>query len=315
MEKCQTVSKKRSGFTIVELLTVMSVIAILISLLVPALALVHDFANELQQAAQFHSIEFAIDMFVAESGYATYPPSDDNQFALTQPPAPWYPDPFAYGGAQKLAEALVGWDLLGYHPKSAFRSDGENLDTQQNIYQVYQTTRLNLEERKGPFIELESANAFRMGDLYQTLTPVTGTGTGFYADSYVLCDVYKKNRYSGKKTGMPILYYRARTNYFDQDYLNPTSPPAPLVDATDDDIYDYHDNMNLLALGTPENGTPHILAGDDTILDWERFELMILNDQVTTIKKPYRAGSYILISAGKDGLYGTADDIMNFKKD
>ena len=42
---------------------------------------------------------------------------------------------------------------------------------------------------------------------------------------------------------------------------------------------------------------------------------MILNKQVTTIKRPYRAGSFILVSAGKDGLYGTADDIFNFTKD
>ena len=33
------------------------------------------------------------------------------------------------------------------------------------------------------------------------------------------------------------------------------------------------------------------------------------------IKRPYRAQSYILISAGKDGLYGTSDDITNFKQE
>jgi len=41
---------------------------------------------------------------------------------------------------------------------------------------------------------------------------------------------------------------------------------------------------------------------------------MILNPQVTAINRPYRAGSYILISAGKDGLYGSPDDIFNFDK-
>jgi prepilin-type N-terminal cleavage/methylation domain-containing protein len=310
MEKCQRVSKKRSGFTIVELLTVMSVIAILISLLVPALTKVHDFANELQQAAQFHSIEVAIDMFVAESGYGSYPPSDDNQPDLN--PGPLGADPFAYGGAQKLAEAIVGWDLLGYHPKSAFRSDGRNLDTTGTSVVVYGGTRQNIEERKGPFIELENANAYKMIDIYQAPAP-------FYDDSYVLCDVFRRNRYSGKKTGMPILYYRARTQHFDQDstviHVAPPPPAAGLP--TEDDIYYYCDNMNLLALGTPENGAPHILVGDDSPNDWDIFESMILNTQITppAPQRPYRAGSFILISAGKDGLYGTADDVMNFKKD
>lgn len=314
MEARERFFERGSGFTIVELLTVMSVIAILIGLLVPALNLVHDFANELQQSAQFHSIEVAVDMFVANSGYGTYPPSDDNQFDLNPPPAPLGPDPMAYGGAQKLAEALVGLDLLGYHPESAFRSDGQNLDTLGQVYRVYpqpgMATRKNIEARKGPFIELENANAFRMAEIYQN----TGSfDPNPLTSSFVLCDVYKKNRISGKKTGMPILYYRARTTYFEQRSDRVLPPAGP--DNIDDDIYYYRDNVNLLALGTPENGSPHILDGSDLPADWLRFEDMILNKDITTVSRPYRAGSYILISAGKDGLYGTADDMTNFKKE
>jgi len=32
-----------------------------------------------------------------------------------------------------------------------------------------------------------------------------------------------------------------------------------------------------------------------------------------TVVRPFRADTYILISAGKDGLYGTKDDICNFE--
>ena len=42
---------------------------------------------------------------------------------------------------------------------------------------------------------------------------------------------------------------------------------------------------------------------------------MIVNEQVQTIRRPYRADTYILVSAGKDGDFGTADDIFNFEKD
>ncbi len=310
MEKWKSASKKRSAFTIVELLTVMGVIAILISLLVPALNLVRDYARELQQRAQFHSIKVAIDMFVANSGYGTYPPSNDNSMAPLNPV-----DPTPYGGAQKLAEALVGWDLLGYHPDSAFRSNGTNEDRLGVQYLVYDpTTRVNIDERQGPYIELENANAFKMGDIY------TNTGA-FDPDNYVLCDVFAKQRtglgavggtvYGGKKTGTPILYFRARTEFYDQDSTMATPPLAGI----DDDIYYYRDNVNLLALGTPDNGSPHILDGSDGAADWLRFEEMIVNDEITTMRRPYRAGSYILISAGKDGLYGTADDLTNFTKE
>ena len=304
MEKWKSASKKKSAFTIVELLTVMGVIAILISLLVPALNLVRDYARELQQRAQFHSIEVAIDMFVVESGYGTYPPSNDNSIAPVDPV-----DPTPYGGAQKLADALMGQDLLGYHPRSGFRSNLMGYDTLGNPQQIYDVGIQNLPEREGPFIEGENANAYMLGDIYANVM-------GFNQLNYVLCDVYAKKRtlavnQTNKKTGMPILYYRARTEYFDQDstYVLPPAGPAEI----DDDIYYYRDNENLLLLGVPENITLlHPIA--DGLTDWLDFENIILNTEITTIKRPYRAGSYILISAGKDGRYGTADDITNFTK-
>ncbi len=78
------VSKRRSGFTIVELLTVMAVIAILIALLAPALTLVRDAAKEVQQKAQFHSIDVGIGLYNGVEG--SYPPSSEN--ALAPPPVP-----------------------------------------------------------------------------------------------------------------------------------------------------------------------------------------------------------------------------------
>ncbi len=307
MEK-KTVSKK-PAFTIVELLTVMSVIALLIGLLVPALSLVQDHARELKQRAQFHSIQVGIDMFVAEAGYGTYPPSSENAISND----PWA-DPAPYGGAQKLAEALVGYDLLGYHPESSFRSDGLTTDssvTPPQIVPAYPAspTRRDLEQRVGPFIDLENANAFKIGDVYRNYGALN-------PDNYVLCDVFAKRRHSGKKTGMPILYYRARTEWYDQSWDSPSVPaPANMPGGIEDDIYYYPDNFQILDLGMPEDpSVRHDLA--DGVTDLRDFEEMILNPQIprNTLRRPYRAGSYILISAGKDGRFGTADDITNFNK-
>jgi len=82
------------------------------------------------------------------------------------------------------------------------------------------------------------------------------------------------------------------------------------------DIYYYADNWNLLGLGV-NAGFSHGYYPEehpicDGIGDFLDFENMILNPYVTTVHRPYRADSYILISAGEDGVYGTSDDITNY---
>ncbi|MEN8128559.1 MAG: type II secretion system protein, partial [Planctomycetota bacterium] len=256
--------KRKKGFTIVELLTVMGVIAVLIGLMVPALALVKDYSKRIQQKSQFHGIDMGLQMYTTELG--SFPRSDDNSLIV---PAP--ADPSGYCGANKLAEALVGSDLIGFHPNSDFRSDGTNdvPDTINggtqlvNVYNTqgtagWQTGQENIDVRKGPFVELENANAFRIDEVYAAApgAPFAANFATFDAQGnavtlypLVLCDVYaqKRSGTGSKKTGTPILYFRARTQYSQQNYSIDT-------DYTDD-IYNYDDNVNLLSLGMPNDGT------------------------------------------------------------
>jgi hypothetical protein len=53
-------------------------------------------------------------------------------------------------------------------------------------------------------------------------------------------------------------------------------------------------------------------AAPYALVDPVRFYKNTLSDKITTIPRPYRADTYILISAGYDAEYGTADDICNF---
>jgi len=322
------VEKKADGFTIVELLTVMGVIAVLIGLLVPALNMVKDFSREIQQKAQFHSIDVGLELF--KNDFGVYPESKENSYPPTNPVDPDY-----YSGAHKLAEAMVGLDLLGFHPKSGFTSSGFNdldglgglapvqiYDPVNGIYlpPIYEETgQQNIDNRK-KYMDLEHANAFRMEDIYRNWG-------SFDRLNFVLCDVFAKKRQSGKKTGMPILYYRARTAFKFQDYLTNTIGGNDTDPATNDDIYNYWDNERLLALGDADQGSTvyHPLRTGTVANDLETFEEMLLNKQVQTatqtagfpqgIKRPYRDDSYILISAGKDGLFGTSDDVLNFTRE
>ena len=292
-------SSRKAGFTIVELLTVMSIIVILIGLLVPSLNMAKRFAKKVKQKAQFHSIEAAIELFSSEfDGY----PDSDAQDPVNQ----------EYCGAMKLAEAMMGQDLMGFHPDSVFRSDG-TIDGTANtrLYGLLETDpgyESNLKARKGPYLPLENANAYKIGDLYENTR-------GFDPDTaVVLCDVYTRvtHRSTGKKVGMPILFYKADTS---NSRHNPLTPDDP------ENIYNYRDNHELLRLGQPWDPPPggplHKLFVDPDANppepEGKRFYWNIKNEQITTADRPYRADSYILISAGFDGEYGTSDDVCNFE--
>jgi len=278
-------SNRKAAFTIIELLTVMSIIVILIGVLVPALSNVRKYAQKVKQMAQFNSMQSAIELFNNEND--GYPPSG----ALDGAGQP-------YGGAMKLCEAMMGRDLLGFHPDSAFRADGMDVSGTRDIYL---STRENLNARLGPFLQLDNANAYMLVDIYGS-----GQTAPFQENVFVLCDVYTRQMRTGIKTGMPILYYKAETS---NNLHDPNTAPTPQDNMGN--IYNYWDNHALANLGKPweEAGkaTTHSLS------EPTRFYRNTRNDRILTIRQPYRNDSYILISAGYDGEYGTADDICNFE--
>jgi len=216
-----TRTSKKAAFTIVELLTVMSIIIILIGLLVPALNMVKQYARRVRQKAQFHSIDVAMELFNNE--WDGYPDSDAQDEAGQD-----------YCGALKLCEAMVGQDLMGFHPDSHFRSDCEDgagnplYATPTNGFDPAATDPDNLKVRR-TYLQLENVHAYRLWNIYGK-----GGGTApFDEDLFVLCDVYNRVRNvdTGRKIGMPILYYRANTSNTMHD------PNGTLPTDTDDNDY------------------------------------------------------------------------------
>jgi hypothetical protein len=70
---------------------------------------------DMRQRAMFMAIEGELELF--HNTFGKYPPSDGND--VTGLP---------YCGAMKLAEAMLGRDLQGFHSKSVFRGDGMDRD-------------------------------------------------------------------------------------------------------------------------------------------------------------------------------------------
>lgn len=304
MRACKQNKRGRGGFTLTEMLTALAVIAVLLALLIPALSMVQKKAQVVKQRAQFHAIEVALEAF--RSDWGDYPPSEYNMAK--------------YGNGSvasfRLAEALIGGDGLGFHPNSVFYQDylfdmdGDGtIEAGELVYHATsdlggETAEQNRAARKGPYLELETANAVKLQDIY-------GSDTGSLSGTmFVLADAFpKKMKATGKEVGMPILYYRANVNQIgmDPDRANWSTNTYNLNDS-------YAAGTGIISLTVPFQ-TPktfHDLnedASDDGI-DW--FYKVIANPNFTSPPRPYRANSFLLQSAGPDGLYGTADDLFNF---
>ena len=288
--------RKKTGLTLVEILVVLGIIALLLGLLLPAMTTVKNSAKEVKQKAQFSAINLALVTF--KNDYGDYPPSNCPITGVGSD----------YSGAQKLAEALLGWDLLGFHPKSAWRADGLDAGGGNGTYDPLKTRDLNgdgvpdtLKERKPMYLDAETANAFKLGD------GTTGVRTGLFtttaplaADTYVLCDVFNMKKVvlpNGKtmSAGAPILYYKANTS-------------GALIR----DKYKVWDNDSIVYLKYQADTTITQPLGQ-TADSYQYFYDYITDPKtIGTVPQPYRPDSYILISAGLDGIYGTSDDIRNF---
>lgn len=317
----RTIKKdKTAGFTLVELLTVIGVIAILLAFLIPALTSVEKTALKVKQRAQFHGIEVALEAFHSDMG--DYPPSAYSSI---------YNDgTTVYTASQRLAEALVGRDGFGFHSDSRFNATGTDKYGNPLYYPGIATLTqpeidANMAKRKGPYLELETANAVRLSNLYGTGAQNLPTALSATADtSYVLADMYKitKNLKTGKLTGSPILYYKANRNKIQHDLADANINPA--VNQCTYNVYDSigagtstDSIVDLRPLSFPQGSTarhpmsPFSLSGGGAALFYQQ----TLNPNFTNPPRPYRADSFILQSAGPDSLYGTADDVFNFDQE
>jgi prepilin-type N-terminal cleavage/methylation domain-containing protein len=311
------------GFSLVELLTVMAIIAMLLGILTPALRTVRKIAKDTTQRSQFHGIDVALEMFDGEND--GYPISTAKNIAGKLSTT---------NGAHHLAEALIGRDMLGFDPQTNW--DAKKDETILDIYASAKKgssaaqIQTSVEHRKGPYLASENVEAFQTGQLYANCDLVYD---GNVSPSPLLTDTYRIKTVvlsNGKqvKAGTPILYYKADT----ASQKFPANPyAAEIIDANaKDSIYDSRDNEELIALGyMMDQGEGHQhhfdrlgLAGtivhtkykDAADHDGRQvFYKTITNPKMTSQVRPYNMTSYILISAGADGIYGTRDDICNFQ--
>lgn len=289
---------RRKGLTIIEMITVLAIIMILAGLLVPAVNMVRKKAKETQQRSQIAVITLGLEAWKEDFGI--YP--DSNEYTTgTSVEA-------TYTGAQKLAEAMVGRDLRGFHSQADLSNATgvPGADPESEDYYLMDGTNYsddviqeNLELRLDPYIDIETARAYSVSSsstqgLFDKADPLN-----LATDTVTICDVF--DRFSVTlsdgtvlRAGMPLLYFRA----------NPSNTLSEV-----DDYYDFGDNYAMVEAA---QNAAELDGGflEDPDVDFYEF---IRNPAVGgSGTYPYNADSFLLISAGLDGIYGTRDDITNF---
>jgi len=219
-------TEQLKGFTLMEVVTAIVVIAILMSLLMPALSQVKKIALETRQKAQNASIGIGIEVY--KNDFGEYPPSHGSNPANCSSRQ-------AYCGAQTLSEAMFGLDLLGFHSESVYNPDDSNDPV------GFYMNDPNLEHRVGPYLDRTNIGVFTPYQIFERNT----CSEGLEPSRYLICDVFTTvNRTVGRKiykVGTPILYFRANESALNTQLI-------PSAAANGDNIYDYTDNYYLMAL-------------------------------------------------------------------
>jgi prepilin-type N-terminal cleavage/methylation domain-containing protein len=333
------------GFTLIELLVVVAIISLLIGILIPSLSAARAHAKNVGTRSSLKAIGDGLEMFrsaneeeVRKTG--GYPPSaavDD----------PTEEDAQLIFGAQWLVRYLIGKDLKGYVPKRNVPPDvldeGTQYYEQKHWYDTPDDSYVSSIGRAGPYIQPGGLTLVET----EKLPGVRGSKTTAIDGVDVDTATYKQ-LVAVDAFGYPILYYAANARLAERKdvlvYLASFMGAKPgIYTMTDNalftgaystsrlfDPWDFNlvldggaDDLTnpyykLCKFGEHDPPTADTLKTDEQDGKIYTFPYYILNKNAWQVSQkqtalPYRSDSYLLITAGRDGNFGTKDDVTNFE--
>jgi len=322
-------TKQASGFTIIELLVVIAIIATLTAVLTVGGKKIRIAGKGLQQKAVFHAMTVGLELF--SSDFNGYPASRLTTGANGAAPY--------VTGAQHLAEALLGRDGRGFEPMTGWYPPNDKLyrpNAPADLYDTQVANSQSLARRKGPYCELKygyavSIYALWKGNNGSSQIYDSGANPASVQRSPVITDVFNKVEVAlpnGElvRAGMPILYFKSnpsarfRVDAARQEVKNPAAAEYTQW------VYNYNDNLPALQLpwlsdavaseadkrGISQHYYDPAKPANSAAQNFYETITQPGGDASRGFFKPYNADTFLLISAGNDGIFGTKDDIVNF---
>ncbi len=305
-------NRRRRGFTLVELLVVVAIIALLMGILIPSLTAARNAAKRSSAHSTIKLLTGGLTVF-----------KNDNEQANPQtngyPESAFAEDPASRGaqkiyGAHWLVRSLVGKDFNGFIPRrivpSVLQHPDDGLEEQVRWYDP--STGDPPIDRIGPYIPVDRLDTVATEGLLVPPSNLPALSNPATAPTVRHAPVFID------PWGAAFLYYAA--NSFGKT-LCENNEPGPR------DYYNHADNQLFTGLIDTNFGGVNAQGGIQDVCHpinsdvdhtptWARY---IHNDRVhqqttSTIERlvPYNRESFLLISPGLDGNYGNEDDINNF---
>ncbi len=330
----------RRGFTLVELLVTISIIALLITIAVPAMRGARRSAKNAAGAASIKSITEGLENFKADN-------PKQNRRTNGYPSSAYREDPATLGqqsmyGAHWLVRYMLGRDLNGYIPRRNVPETAEYMGGPVNGEELrwYGLDPANVTDRVDGLPLYVSTNNVK-------ITPTNelrGQAPNVNNDIFRGWDFNDGNDPASTLPvfvdpfGFPILYYASSSFPRTISGANANLPDNAAACAAnwvgnnveESLTYIHADNEGFT--GSIENGNfagwrfkataghqiqqicPDNLDGLEANDTWASFiyNRDIAQQSNARTIRPVNPDTFILVSPGDDGLYGTEDDIKNF---